>query len=150
MSNSIQWLQHIARVGLGLVFLVFGLNFFFGFLPAPPPPPEAAAQFLGGLMAAGYLMPLVKIIEIGAALMLLTNRFVPLALILLAPIVVNIVGFHAVLAPALGLPLVILAMGLFLAFTHRSAYAELFRARSGQPSERRPVSSPVHPAARAV
>ena len=68
-----------ARLFLGLVFTVFGLNFFLHFLPTPPSPPRASA-FAGALFASGYLLQLLKTTEILAGLLLLSNRFVPLAL----------------------------------------------------------------------
>lgn len=142
MSNAVQWLNHGARSLLGLIFFVFGLNFFFGFLPPPPEASGPAAEFLGGLQASGYVFPLIKAIEVVTGLMLLTNRFVPLALVLLAPIIINIVGFHTVLAPSYGLPLTILALELYLAFTHRNAFASLFRAREETPRTTSDVTSP--------
>lgn len=113
---------HAARILLGLLFFVFGLNGFVGFLPQPPVPPEAGA-FLGGLAATGYMFPLIKGTEVVAGLMLLSNRFVPLALVLLAPVIVNIVAFHAALAPAgLAVALVALALELALAWSYRASF----------------------------
>jgi putative oxidoreductase len=118
-----------ARLFLGLVFAVFGLNFFLHFLPTPAPPPRAAA-FAGALFASGYLFPLLKTTEVIAGLALLGGLFVPLALAVLAPIVINIVGFHLFLAPSgLGLALAVLAAELFLAWTHRAAFASMLKAR---------------------
>jgi uncharacterized membrane protein YphA (DoxX/SURF4 family) len=120
-----------ARLLLGLIFTVFGLNFFLHFLPTPPPPSPRAAAFGGALFASGYLFPLLKVTEIVAGLLLLTGRFVPLALTLLAPIVVNILGFHLFLAHAgLPLPLVVLAAELYLAWCYRAAFAPMLRART--------------------
>src|ERR1051325_10301570 len=82
-----------ARLFLGLVFTIFGLNFFLHFMPTPPAPPRGAA-FAGALFASGYLFPLLNVAELVAGVLLLSNRFVPLALTVLAPIVINIVGFH--------------------------------------------------------
>jgi hypothetical protein len=130
MAFIAMWAPHAARVGLGLVFLVFGLNYFLGFLPAQPEPPEAAGAFLGALAASGYVFPIIKSVEVAAGIALLANRFVPLALTLLAPIIVNIAAFHFVLAPSYGLPVAILALELYLAWTHRSAFAALLRAQS--------------------
>ena len=76
---------------------MFGLNGFLNFIPQPPmsgPP----ANFVGALAATGYLLPLLKDTEVAAGALLLSNRFVPLALLILAPVVVNIVAFHAFLA----------------------------------------------------
>src|SRR5262249_59910063 len=94
-----KWMPTVARLFLGLAFTVFGLNFFLHFLSMPPPPPAAGA-LAGALMQSGYLMQLVHVIEVVAGVMLLTGAFVPLALALLAPLLVNIIGFHAFLAPA--------------------------------------------------
>lgn len=117
-----------ARILLGLIFTVFGLNFFLHFLPTPPHEGPAAA-FAGALFASGYVFPIVKVVEVLAGLLLLGNRFVPLALALLAPIVVNIVAFHAVLAPAgMALPVVVLALELYLAWAYRGAFIPMLRA----------------------
>lgn len=118
------------RIFLGLAFLTFGLNYFFNFLPAPstPPPPEALA-FLGPFAASGYLT-LVKGIEVAAGLLLLSGRFVPLALALLAPIIVGIVAFHVLLAPAgTALPVVLAVVELALAWAYRNAFAPMLAAR---------------------
>lgn len=124
-----------ARLLLGLVFTVFGLNFFLHFLPTPPPPPRAGA-FAGALFASGYLFPLLKTTEVVAGLLLLGGRFVPLALAILAPIVINIVGFHLFLAPSgIALPLVVLALELYLAWTYRAAFAPMLRARTVLPQQ---------------
>ncbi len=112
-----------ARILLGLIFFVFGLNGFFHFLPQPPmsgPP----ADFIGALIATGYLFPLLKGTEVIAGMLLLSGRLVPLALTVLAPVVVNIVGFHLFLAPSgLPLPLVVVALVLFLAWSYRRAFS---------------------------
>jgi hypothetical protein len=120
------------RLALGAIFTVFGLNGFLHFIPAPPPS-GLAAVFVGGLGASGYFFPLLKGTEVVAGLLLLSNRFVPLALTVLAPIVVNIVAFHAFLAPGIALPLVITAMGVYLAYTDRAVFAPLLKARSVEP-----------------
>jgi putative oxidoreductase len=117
-----------ARILLGLVMTVFGLNFFLHFLPQPPLEGPAGA-FIGALFASGYVLLIVKVVEVVAGLLLLAGRFVPFALALLAPIVVNIVAFHAVLAPAgLVLPLVVLALELYLAWAYRGAFAPMLQA----------------------
>ena len=133
-----------ARLLLGLVFTVFGLNGFLHFLPAPPAPPPAMA-FGGALLASGYLFPLLKGTEVVAGLLLLGGRFVPLGLTLLAPIVVNIVGFHLFLAPAgLPLPIVVLALELYLAWSYRTSFAPMLQART--PLPRRAVTEAARPA----
>ena len=122
-----------ARLALGAIFTIFGLNGFLNFLPQPAHS-GLAAVFVGGLAASGYMFPLIKATELAMGLLLLSNRFVPLALTILAPIVVNIVAFHLFLAPAgLALPLVITALGVYLATTERRVFAPLLRARSTEP-----------------
>jgi hypothetical protein len=104
------------------------LNGFFHFLPQPPAP-AAAMSFAGALIATGYMFPLIKGTEVIAGVLLLANRNVPLALTLLAPVLVNIVAFHAFLAPAgLALPIVLLACEIYLAWSYRDAFAPMLRA----------------------
>jgi uncharacterized membrane protein YphA (DoxX/SURF4 family) len=121
---------HVVRVLLGGLFTFASVAYFLS-----PPPAEApagnAGVFFAGLTAAGYLMPLVKITELVCGLALLSNRFVPLALIVLAPITVNIFAVHAALMPE-GLPVavVVVALQLSLAWVHRHAFAALFKAKA--------------------
>jgi hypothetical protein len=119
---------HGARIVLGLVFLVFGLNGFLNFLPQPPLP-EAAVPFISGLAQSGYLFPVLKSFEIAAGVMLLSSFMVPLALALLAPIVVNIALFHLLLAPNLPMVALLLGLELFLAWSYREAFAPMLRPR---------------------
>lgn len=118
----------VVRVLFGLAFTLFGLDGFLHFLPQPTtPPPEGAMAFAIALFKSGYMFPLIKGTELAAGLLLLGNRFVPLALVLLAPVLVNIVAFHAFLAPdGLALALVLVAIELALAWSYRDAYRPLF------------------------
>lgn len=123
---------HSARILLGLVFFVFGLGGLLNWFPPPPPetlPPKLVA-FDAGLRSSGYLFELIKGTEAAMGVLLLLNRFVPLALVILAPIVLNIVLVNLLLAPA-GLPIaiVVLALELYLAWGHRRAYSALLTAR---------------------
>ncbi|MBL8912503.1 MAG: DoxX family protein [Archangium sp.] len=121
--------RHIGRVLLGGLFTFSSVMFFL--MPTPPAPEGQAGVFVAGLAAAGYLMPLVKIVELISGLALLSNRFVPLALVLLAPITVNILGVHSTVLPS-GLPvaIVIIAIQLALAWSHRAAFAPMLRAKN--------------------
>jgi uncharacterized membrane protein YphA (DoxX/SURF4 family) len=119
----------VARLLLGTIFFVFGLNGFLGFLPQPPVSAPGGA-FLGALAATGYMFPLIKGIEVIAGALLLGNRYVPLALTLLAPIVVNIFAFHLFLSPGLALPTVVLALELYLAFSYRDAFRGVLSAQA--------------------
>jgi uncharacterized membrane protein YphA (DoxX/SURF4 family) len=129
VKTIVQRLPVAARLVLGLVFFVFGLNGFLHFLPQPPLTGPAGA-FVGALVGSGYLFPLLKGTEVLAGSLLLANLFVPLALTLLAPIIVNIAAFHLFLAPGnYAVVGIVLASELFLAWTHRAAFASVLRAR---------------------
>lgn len=131
-SSFVRHVTTVVRILFGLMFTVFGLNGFLNFIPAPAaPPPEGAMTFAIALMKTGYLMPLIKGTEVLAGVLLLLNRFVPLALVLLAPVVVNIVAFHVFLTPGQWtMAIVILALELSLAWAYRSAYRPLLTARA--------------------
>jgi putative oxidoreductase len=118
----------VARYLAGVIFLVFGLNGFLHFIPLPPPS-GVAGQFMGALFVSHYLTLIFALQVIGGVL-LLVNRYVPLALAILAPVIVNILSFHALMAPS-GLPLALFVTLLWaLVFVHvRVAFAALFQAR---------------------
>ena len=115
----------ITRYLLALVFLIFGLNGFLNFIPMPPPT-GLALQFFTALSGSHYMV-VVFLLELISALLLLTNLYVPLSLTLLAPVIVNILLFHAFMAPA-GLPLgiVLLLLWIVTALSVRSAFSGLF------------------------
>jgi len=122
---------HVARYFLGALFFVMGLNGFFNFIQMPPMPTEAG-DFLGALVKTGYLMTLVKCTEILCGALLLSGYFVPLALVLLSPVLVNILMFHVFLTPpkdAVG-AVVFVAVHLFLIWQYRAAYRPLFQAKA--------------------
>ena len=118
----------IGRYVAGVIFLVFGLNGFLNFIPLPPPG-GIAGQFMGALFVSHYLTLIFALQVIGGVL-LLANRYVPLALAILAPVIVNILSFHALMAPS-GFPLALFVTVLWtLVFVHvRTAFAALFHAR---------------------
>jgi uncharacterized membrane protein YphA (DoxX/SURF4 family) len=122
----------IVRTLFALAFVVFGLDGFLHVLPQPTtPPPEGAMAFGLALMKSGYMFPLIKGTELAAGLLLLTDRFAPLGLALLAPVLVNIVAFHAFLAPdGLILALALVAIALALAWAYRDAYRSLVTPRN--------------------
>ena len=119
------------RILLGLVFFVFGLDAFIHVLPQPSsPPPEGALALFLAFVKTGYLLPLIKGTEVLVGVLLLTNRLVPLALVLIAPVIVNIVAFHAFLAPSgLWLACALCAAELYLAYSYRDAYRPLLSLR---------------------
>ena len=126
-------LPAVARLLMGALFLFSGLV---GLLMAPQPPaglPEGAVAFSDALARTGYMMPLVSGTEALVGLLLLANRFVPLALALLAPVVVNILAFHAFLEPGgLGIALVVCALELYLAWGYRRAFQPMLATRASR------------------
>lgn len=122
----------VARIALGLAFVLFGANKLVPFLPQPPVS-GAPAAFFGALFATGYMLPLIGITEVVAGLLLVSGRFVPLALTLLAPVLVNIVGFHAFLAHGgYALPAFLVALEVYLAWTYRDAFAPMLAMKAAQ------------------
>jgi putative oxidoreductase len=118
----------IARYLAGVIFLVFGLNGFLNFIPLPPPG-GIAGQFMGALYASHYLW-VIFAFQVVAAVLLLINRYVPLAVAVLAPVIVNILSFHALMAPS-GLPLALFVAVLWVVIfvDVRLAFAGLFQSR---------------------
>jgi len=116
----------IVRTVLGLIFLVFGLNFFLHFIPMAAGTGKAGA-FEGGLFGAGYFFPCMKVIEIACGVFLLINRYTAFFVLLLFPITFNIFMFHAFLEPS-GLPLggSMLLMHLFLGCAYFQYYRSIF------------------------
>ena len=121
-------LTTISRFLLGLIFLVFGLNGFLHFIPMPPPS-GVAGQFLGSMFVTKYLLFVFAIQLIGGVLLLI-NRYVPLALTILGPIIVNILLFHSLMSPAgRGLALFVTILWALVFANVRSAFAGIFQAR---------------------
>ena len=118
----------ITRILLGLAFLIFGLNGFLNFIPLPPSG-GVAGQFMGALYVSHYLW-VIFAFQVIAGVLLLVNRYVPLAVAVLAPIIVNILTFHASMAPS-GLPLALVVAVLWaLIFVDvRPVFSGLFQAR---------------------
>lgn len=118
-----KWAPIVARVLMGLLFAASGIFAFVSHFATPPNLPEKLQAFTAGLSASVYFMPFLKAVEIICGVMLITNMWVPLALVVLAPIVINIALVHAFLAPE-GMPMAIVIGGIeiYLAF-----FAEPYR-----------------------
>ena len=102
-----------ARILLGLIFLIFGLNLILHFIKMPPPSGDAVTWY--SIMAAHHWMNFVAVVELICGVLLLVNRFVPLALVLLAPTIVNIMLFHALLWPhGAGIAILAVLLEVFL------------------------------------
>lgn len=123
-------LSVIARILMGLTFLVFGLNGFLHFIPTPPMPPSTAKNYVDALSATPYLL-VVSGIQVLTAVLFLVNRFVPLALTFIAPVIVNILMFHVFMAPAtIGPGILVTVCWFVLFFRHRAAFDGIFAAKS--------------------
>ena len=122
-----KWAVIVVRSLMGLLFLFASITFFFKLI-TPPPQTGAMKTFNDGLVASVYLMPTAKAIELLCGLAFLSGRFVPLATLLVAPLIVNFLGVHLFLAPE-GLPVaIVLALAnAFLAWHHRESFRPLFR-----------------------
>jgi len=120
----------VARILLGLIFVVFGLNGFLYFLPMGPMPSGLAGQFIGALVQSHYQLVVAGLQVVGGAL-LLVNRYVPLALVILGPVIVNIFLFHAFMAPS-GLPLaiVVIILWVIVFVRHRQYFSGIFVRRA--------------------
>jgi len=120
----------ITRTLLGLIYIVFGLNFFFHFLNMPVPVmSKAAADFSGGLFGAGYFFPFLKVLEIVSGIFLLVNKYTAFFILFVFPITLNIFLYHAFLMPSgltVAAPMILL--NLFLGYAYRKYYTSLFTA----------------------
>ena len=120
----------IARYLLGLLFLVFGSNMFLNFIPSPPPPPGIAGQFSQLLLSTHYMYAVGAVMGV-SGILLLFNRYVPLGLTLLGPVLGNILLFHILMMPnGIWMGLFATILWLLVAYRVRDAFAPLFRPRS--------------------
>jgi putative oxidoreductase len=121
---------NISRSLLAVIFVVFGLNGFLHFIPLPPPS-GVAGQFMGAMFATKYLL-VVFAIELIAGVLLIINCFVPLALALLAPVIVNILLYHTLMNPAgLGFAICVTILWGVVFASVRSAFAGILQVRVG-------------------
>ena len=120
----------IARLLLGLIFLVLGLNGFFNFLSMGPMPTGLAGQFIGALVLSHYFW-VVAALQVAGGALLLVNRFVPLGLVLLGPVIVNIVLYHVFLNPTgIALAIVVAILWVIVFYGHRQYFSGIFVQRT--------------------
>ena len=116
----------VLRIILGLILIVFGANKFIGFMPSPELP-EAAGNFMGALASTGYMFPLIGAVEVIVGILLILNKWVPFAVVLLAPVAVNMVLFHLKLAPVGIVPAALVAIiNGFLIYVNWDKFKALF------------------------
>lgn len=122
--------EKVARVILGLVFTFFSIMYLVGAAPSPDPStlPANMNTFNAGVLASGYIMITVKLIELICGLMFLTGFKSQLATVIIFPIVINIFLVHTILMPPIFMGLILLLLNLFLAYCYRSNYAAMLNA----------------------
>ena len=117
----------ISRIILGFIYLVFGLDYFFHFIPYEPNHTGKVAAFKAALMSVGYFYPMIKSIQIVGGLSLLLNRYAPFFVVVLFPISVNVFLYHTILVPSGWLMGVLLIVpNLFLGYAYRNYYRGMF------------------------
>jgi uncharacterized membrane protein YphA (DoxX/SURF4 family) len=127
----LRFLPAVARLLMGLGFTVFGLNGFFHFMPEPKQQMSEGAQTLmAGFIKSGYMFPLVSGTQLLVGVLLLINRLVPLALILIMPVLVNILLFHLFLQPGIVPGAILMVLELYLAWCYRDYYRSVLTARA--------------------
>jgi uncharacterized membrane protein YphA (DoxX/SURF4 family) len=120
----------IARLLLGLTFVVLGLNGFLNFLSMGPMPTGLAGQFLGALVLSHYFW-VVAALQIAGGVLLLVNRFVPLGLVLLGPVIVNILLYHLLLNRAgIALAIVVTVLWFVVFYAQRQYFSGIFAQRT--------------------
>lgn len=119
----------IVRLLVGLMFLFASVVVLFKLMPQPEPAGNAKI-FMEGMATSGYLMTLIKVTELLCAIAFISGFFVPLAAVVIFPVIVNIFMFHLFLEPA-GLPLAILLLlgDLFLAYYYRERYKPMLKPK---------------------
>jgi uncharacterized membrane protein YphA (DoxX/SURF4 family) len=121
----------IARVLMGLLFLAFGIMGLFNLMSPPPNMPDAAKNYFEALVKMGYMLKFISGTEALVGALLLVNRFVPLALALIAPIILNIVAYHVFVAPSGFQPAaVVLFLELYLAWAYRKSFLPMLAPRT--------------------
>jgi len=119
----------IARLLLGLVFVVFGLNGFLNFIKGPMPT-GLAGQFVGALVLSHYFW-IVAAVQVAGGVLLLVNRYVPLGLVLLGPVIVNIICYHVFLNPSGAVPAaVVTVLWLIVFYAKRQYFSGIFAQRT--------------------
>lgn len=120
----------VARILLGLLFVVFGLNGFLNFLNMGSPPSGLAGQFIGALIQSHYFW-VVAALQVAGGALLLVNRFVPLGLVLLGPVIVNIILYHVFMNPSgIVLAIVVVILWLIVYYSHRQYFSGIFAQRA--------------------
>lgn len=141
---TIKYLTVAVRILFGALFAFSGFTGLFNLGPqSMEGMPAEAVAFATALGESGFIMPVTKAVELVAGIMLLANRFAPLALALLAPLVIGIFGFHTLLAPSGAAMAIVLAVAeIYLAWAYRESFKPMLRPRHSQPTPSLLLSKP--------
>ena len=121
----------ISRVLLGVIYLIFGLDYFFKFIPYQPLHPGVTGAFVAGLKGVGYFYPMIKSIQIICGLSLMFNRYAPFSAVVLFPISLNVLLFHTILVPSgwlMGVTLMV--PNVLLGFGYWKYYKAMFTMKA--------------------
>lgn len=141
---TIKYLTVAVRILFGALFAFSGFTGLFNLGPqSMEGMPAEAVAFATALGESGFIMPITKAVELVAGIMLLANRFAPLALALLAPLVIGIFGFHTLLAPSGAAMAIVLAVAeIYLAWAYRESFKPMLRPRHSQATPSLSLSNP--------
>jgi len=117
----------VSRIILGFIYLVFGLDYFFQFIPYQPHHTGRVAAFKAGLLGVGYFYPMIKSIQIAGGISLLVNRYAPFFAVVLFPISLNVFLYHTILVPSgWYMGVILIVTNLFLGYAYRKYYSSMF------------------------
>lgn len=117
----------VSRIILGFIYLLFGLDYFFHFIPYQPNHTGKVAAFKEGLLGVGYFYPMIKSIQIAGGISLLVNRYAPFFAVVLFPISLNVLLFHTILVPSgWYMGVILMVTNLFLGYAYRKYYSGMF------------------------
>src|SRR5690349_7452544 len=120
----------VSRIILGFIYLVFGLDYFFQFIPYQPHHTGRVAAFKAGLLGVGYFYPMIKSIQSAGGISLLVNRYAPFFAVVLFPISLNVFLYHTILVPSgWYLGVILIVTNLFLGSAYRKYYSGMFVKR---------------------
>jgi len=124
-----QKVTKIISVLLGLMLIIFGINKYLNFMPAPENMTEPASDFMKAMMDTGYLFKFIGLVEIVSGFLLIINKWVPFALLIIAPVILNIIMFHLILDVADILPgAIIFILLVYLFRANWSEFLPLFKS----------------------
>lgn len=119
------------RLILGSILIVFGMNKFFNFMPNPTNTSEEATNYISTLIETGHTFKLIGIIELSSAILFFTNKWIPFALLIIAPIAINILLYHVAVDISHILPgAIVFIIVIILFYDNRMNFESLFKSKT--------------------